>query len=48
MLDTKTEDILEQIEKIENWLRNNPNADWEIRFDKINELRELNEQLDNN
>lgn len=35
----------ERAEHIENWLRNNPNAEWSLRYDKIKELAAINEQL---
>lgn len=31
--------------EIENWLRNNPNADWIARHDMIARLKELKEKL---
>jgi len=33
------------IPQLENWLRENPNADWIARHDMIARLRELKEEL---
>ncbi len=40
------EEVLAEIEKTEDWLRNRPNADWQTRFDMISRLAELNNHLD--
>ncbi|MFD2961338.1 MULTISPECIES: hypothetical protein [Olivibacter] len=37
--------IQQEIAEVEDWLRNNPNSNWEHRFDMIKKLSDLNEQL---
>ncbi len=34
-----------RIKQLENWLTENPEADWILRHDKIKELADLNEEL---
>lgn len=39
------EEIYQDIEQVEQWLKDNPYADWESRYDMIDRLRQLNEEL---
>lgn len=41
------ENIKQQIEALQHWLREHPNAPLEARHDKIMQLAELKEQLEN-
>ena len=38
-------EIENKIEAIENWLINNPEAEWKLRHDKIKELTDLKEEI---
>lgn len=37
--------IQQEIAEVENWLRENPNGNWEHRYDMIVKLSELKDQL---
>jgi hypothetical protein len=39
------EEIKNEIAEIEIWLRDHPNAEWQSRYDMIQKLAQLNEQL---
>ena len=39
------DEIMDEIQKIETWLRDHPAADWQSRYDMIQKLAQLNEQL---
>lgn len=48
MHDVSENHIVEQIAEIENWLIENEDADWKIRYDKISRLTQLKSIIDGN
>ena len=45
IINTMRRNLEQEKEQLENWLKNNPEGDWKVRYDKLERLQEIENQL---